>query len=59
MSEVVAQHLAHDYLSLIVDLLATASTAVTALPVVEVEAELSAVSLQGAAPRVLLVVHRS
>ena len=59
VSDVVAQHLAPDHPNLIVDLLATASTAVTALPVVEVEAELSAVSLQGAALRVLLVVHRS
>jgi hypothetical protein len=62
VSEVVAQHLTPDHPSLSVDLLAnasTASTAATALPVVEVEAEISAVSLQGAAPRRLLVVHRS
>ena len=56
VSDVVAQHLAPDHPNLIVDLLATATTA---LLVVAVEAEISAVSPQGAPPRVLLVVHRS
>ncbi len=56
VSDVVAQHLAPDHPNLIVDLLATASTA---LLVVAVEAEISAVSPQGAPPRLLLVVHRS
>lgn len=61
VSEVVVQHLTPDHPSLSVDLLATASTAATALPVVEVEveAEINPVSLKGASPRVLLVVHRS
>ena len=56
VSDVVAQHLAPDHPNLIVDLLATATTA---LLVVAVEAEISAVSPQGAPRRVLLVVHRS
>ena len=59
VSDVVAQHLAHDHSSLSVDLLATATTAPTAHRVVVVVAEISAVSPQGAPPRVLLVVHRS
>jgi chemotaxis response regulator CheB len=56
VSDVVAEHLAHDHSSLSVDLLATATTA---LLEVAVEAEISAVSPQGAPRRVLLVVHRS
>jgi hypothetical protein len=59
VSEVVAQHLTPDHPSLIVDLLATTPTTATALPVVEVVAEINPVSLKGAAPRLLLVVHRS
>jgi hypothetical protein len=59
VSEVVVQHLTPDHPSLSVDLLATASTTATALPVVAVVAEINPVSLKGAAPRVLLVVHRS
>ena len=56
VSDVVAQHLAPDHPNLIVDLLATATTA---LLVVAVVAEISDVSPQGAPPRVLLIVHRS
>ena len=59
VSDVVAEHLAHDHSSLSVDLLASATTATTALLEVAVVAEISAVSPQGAPPRVLRIVHRS